>query len=110
MAALARGLAGQFAVSIDDRHCRLVCRDDFIPHPKGQKNMRGHVLRVARVRCDPGVDARGAQSERSMNGIIVTMNEVMHDARMPWVQRKDFFEYRGCTHVGCEIASLFRRS
>src|SRR4029077_14625029 len=107
MAARARGLAVSRALAIDDRNGYFVGFDDIVPHPHGEKDVRGHVLRVAGFGGNGGIDARGAEAERSVDGVVVTVYEVMNNAGMMRVRGKNLFEERCGTHVGGEVAALF---
>src|SRR6185295_15232643 len=56
------------------------------------------------------IDARSAQAERSMNRIVVTMNQIVNDTRMPQMLWKNLFEHRGGAHVSGEVAPVLRSS
>ena len=67
-----------------------------------------HAFDLRATRRQGGVDFGGPQAERSVNRVVVTMNQVVNDAGMPRMLRKNLFEYGGGAHVDGEIAAVLR--
>ena len=91
---------------VHHRHRRLVGLDFIFPHAKGQENVRGHVLRMTGIGRNLRIDARGAQSERRMDRVIVAMNQVVDHAGMVRMLSENLFEHRSRAHIGGKIASV----
>ena len=108
VAAGARRTSGSGALAIDDGDRGFVGLDDVIPHSQGEKNMRGHVLGVARFRCELRVDACGTEAERRVDGVVIAVDEVVNDAGMTRMLWEGFFEDCGGAHVSGKVAAAFR--
>ena len=70
--------------------------------------MRSHVLRMTGFGRNLRIDARRPQTKRSVDRVVVTMNQVVNDTRMPRMLRKNLFEHSGGAHVSGEIAPVLR--
>ncbi len=68
--------------------------------------MRSHVLRVSGFRRNLRIDPRRAQAERCVDRIVVTMNQVVHDAGMPRMLRENLFEHGCGAHIGGKVSSF----
>src|SRR5437016_2279096 len=108
VAAPARWSSCFLAEAVAQRDSSLVGLDLVIPHAESKKDVRSHVLRMIGFGRNLRVDARGPQAERSVDRVVVTMNQVVNDARMPRMLRKNLFEYGGGAHVSGEIAAVLR--
>src|SRR5205807_7767861 len=108
VAARARWSSCFLAEAVAQRDSSFVGLDLVIPHAESKKDVRSHVLRVTRFGRNLRIDARGPQAERSVDRVIVTMNQVVNDAGMPRMLWKNLFQHGGGAHVSGEIASVLR--
>ena len=85
-------LIANFLAGLGGLHGCGICSDRFLPITDPRKNMRGHVLRVGRVRCDLCIAQRRRQAPGGNGRIIVQMDQVVSDTWMLRLSLKDRFE------------------
>src|SRR5437773_4840118 len=108
VAAPARWSSCFLAEAVANRDGDFVGLDLVIPHAERKKDVRRHVLRMTGFGRNLRIDARRPQTKRSVDRVVVTMNQVVNDTRMPRMLRKNLFEHGGGAHVSGEIAAVLR--
>src|SRR6185369_7832187 len=87
---------------------RLRCRlsinirfDRLLPQPEPYEDVRRHVLRVSRSGRNQCIAACRRKCEVRERGEIVTMNQVMSDARMSRLARKNTIQNFSSFFLSC---------
>src|SRR2546430_15799123 len=95
VAAHARWSSRFLSEAVAHRDRGFVGLDLVIPHAERKEDMRSHVLSMSCFGRNLGIDACRPQTKRSVDRVVVTMNQVVNDAGMPWMLRENFFEHGG---------------
>src|ERR1700752_320348 len=94
-----KGVSLRFEFPVHSSDCRDVSVNRFLPHSQGEKDVRSHMLSMSCVRRDLRVNPRRTQAQRRVSWIVVTMNQIMKQARMGAMIYPGLFHQTSRAHV-----------